>query len=148
MRKRLPDSCGLSEGGWRHLLWKDKQVWNPASGLSWVMWCDRRTKPVRGWGLHSPHVRVSACLVKCHFWLHLYSAPSICLFLIQIMSKSTAKAMRDTECDKGWREADGRELAHGKAAWPPVLVSPSLHASSRTVQKATPSVFSMVPMNN
>ncbi|CAM9731263.1 unnamed protein product [Bubo scandiacus] len=29
------------------------------------------------------------------------SAPSICLFLIQITPKSTAKAMRDGECDKG-----------------------------------------------
>ena len=83
--------------------------------------CDWKDKTVRGSGLYSPHARVSASLVKCHFWLHVYSAPSICLFLIQIMPKSTAKAMRDGERDKGWREADGRELGHGKAAWPPAF---------------------------
>lgn len=34
------------------------------------------------------------------------------------MPKSTAKAMRNGERDKGWKEADGRELGRGKAAQP------------------------------
>lgn len=116
--------------GWGQLLQNKKQVWNPGSGLGWLEkeTCQRIRfifYPYLGQCLLGQMPFLIACL-QCSKYLRFSYADN-------------AKEHSKSHGRRGaWQELKGSRWKGAwpwNAAWPRALVSPSLHASSRTVQK-------------